>query len=401
MSSSTFHMSNTYQGHQSLYVPPNRPYISRQRSNSLPVGLMSSIMPEEAGMMFSAAERATARRRGNASVDTSARINGLPNNLHALQPPIPVESKSKPSRRRRITQVRDSLPIHHSRESSRALRDLDVGQVNNERPISPSTDLLLKGLPVSPMSPTKRLVTTRSLKSYADGLFQFTQHALVSTIPLVASPPQSPKVFEDELDSFPAAPSFTQRPVFESKFSDWSISTGADSRRSSVTDCTPPRVPLEMSLMSPDSFFAGFDATPRHYNFDPESEASGYASSETFDSPIHLTLTPPSRIAKPEASKDDISYFTNYDHYLSPESRTAMGNSEPPDSLQINLSPIEADSPLTPPPVRRRADTMIRAPLIARSSCSGTPRTTFARSTPTTPFQLSDSVPNWLVGAIC
>lgn len=403
MSSSTFNMTNQYQGHcQSMYIPPDRPFIARHRSNSLPVGLMASIKPEEAGMMFSAAERATARRRGNASMDTPTRTD----NVYAIQPPSLTEITTKPSRRRRITHVRDSLPIHHNRESSRALRDLDANQVINGRPTSPSTNFLLKTLPISPVSPIKRQVTTRSLKTYADGLFQFTQHALVSTIPLVASPPQTPKIFGDELDSpdtIASFPSHLQRPVLESKFSDWSISTGVDSRRSSVTISSPPNMDMGLSLMSPDSFFAGFDATPRRNSFNRQSEASGYASSETFDSPIHLPqLTPPSRIATSRTSTDDISYFTNYDHFLGGDLKESSEDAGRPDNLEIILSPIEtADSPLTPPPVRRRANTVVRAPLIARSSCSGTPRTTFTHSSPTTPFQLSDSAPNWLVGAIC
>jgi len=197
-------------------------------------------------------------------------------------------------------------------------------------------------------------------------------------------------VFSDEL-ALSKTPSHSQRPSLESKFSDWSISTGnSDSRRSSVDMSSPQPIELDSSLMSPDSFFAGLEETPRRRDFLRETQGSGYASSATYDPPLGMpALTPLSRVAKVKSTKEEFSYFTNFDQYL---------DRGEPESLEINLSPIEvANSPITPPVMRRRADTVIRAPLIARSCSAGPTNSRFAQSTPSTPF---DHVPNWLVGAI-
>jgi len=376
---------------QSMYIPPpTRPDVGRQRSNSLPVGLLS-MNGQEAGMMFSAAERATARRRKLVSVDTPSWMNGPSETIRQSSRPS-TRRTVKQSQFRQVTQVRISQS--YQAKPSRALQDLDASQVTNARSTSPSTDFLLKSLPISPASPTKRQVSTRSLKTYADGLFQFTQNALVAKIPQLASPPQSPNIFEDVFSdelALSKTPSHSQRPSLESKFSDWSISTGnSDSRRSSVDMSSPQPIELDSSLMSPDSFFAGLEETPRRRDFLRETQGSGYASSATYDPPLGMpALTPLSRVAKVKSTKEEFSYFTNFDQYL---------DRGEPESLEINLSPIEvANSPITPPVMRRRADTVIRAPLIARSCSAGPTNSRFAQSTPSTPF---DHVPNWLVGAI-
>jgi len=155
--------------------------------------------------------------------------------------------------------------------------------------------------------------------------------------------------------------------------------------------------------MSPDSFFAGFEETPRRSTFGRIGDASGYASSETYDPPTQLPeLTPASQRSQQAPSSEEFSYFMNYDLYMNTEDNDDEGCSDPPETLAIDLSPIEIlESPQFPAPPRRRADTAIRAPLISRASCSGNAsQAIFSHSTPTTPFQMTDGVPTWLVGAI-
>jgi hypothetical protein len=175
---------------KSMYLLPPRPEVSRQRSNSLPVGL-ATMNAQEADMIFSAAEKATARRRRIASVDHAAIVDEDMTTDSPEFSPMPTASTIKPSPLRNASRQRFARPstsesIQTVVARSRALCDLDPNQVSNGRE-SPSaissTEIIFKSLPVSPVSPTKRQVTTRSLKNYADGLFQFTQTRLVSHIP--------------------------------------------------------------------------------------------------------------------------------------------------------------------------------------------------------------------------
>jgi hypothetical protein len=396
----------------SMYLLPPRPAVSRQRSNSLPVGL-ATMNAQEADMIFSAAEKATARRRRIASVDHAALVEeDVPDNTGFS--PLPTTSTIKPSPLRNVTtQKRDRPSTSESVQTiiahSRGLCDLDPNQQSDGEK-SPSatspTEFIFKSLPVSPVSPTKRLVQTRSLKNYADGLFQFTQTRLVSHIPQIGSP-----TFEnnfDELDSSTSTSTHTARPSLDSHFSDWSISTrDVESRRSSLAGQDTPPVEIDPALLSPDAFFSTFEDTPRRKNFNIRlSNNSGYASSETYDPPSGLPPpTPPSRYSKSQA--EDFSYFTNFDKYIDQDAIVEADsiNLEPPESLAIKLSPIEVlNSPYTPPApaFRRRADTAIRAPLLS-SSCSGTPGSQFGHHSPSSALQIAQvavQVPHWLIGAI-
>jgi hypothetical protein len=394
---------------KSMYLPPPRPVFSRQRSNSLPVGL-ATMNAQEADMIFSAAERATARRRRIASVDnlvwpdedTTDAIESWPlpseSTIKPSPPTIPIQKLERPSTSDSIQTVIASST--QTRGCQRAESHLSL----------PSTDIIFKSLPVCPLSPTKRQVTTRSLKSYADGLFQFTQTRLVSHIPQVQSPSLGSE--QGEPDSPPSSSMHLSRPSLESRFSDWSVSV--DSRRSSVASQNTPSAEMDPALLSPDSFFSALENTPKKRNFNINyinnarfSDYSGYASSETYDPPSGLPLpTPPSRCLKPEA--EEFSYFSNFDKYVDQDtiSQAGLAVGEPPESLAINLSPIESVktpfTPSPPQPFRRRADTAIRTPLLSRSY-SSTPGSQMMRGSPSATLQVAQvavQVPHWLIGAI-
>jgi hypothetical protein len=394
--------SSTQPQYHSMYLlssQPSRPENPRQRSNSLPIGL-AMMNAEEAGLLFSTAERATARRRRIASVDTPTWTDGPE---RAIQSPIsqiePSSNMIKPSPLRQVTQLRNS----HSPEPSsnrRALSNLDPSQVN-ERCLSPTANLLMKSLPISPISPTKRQVPTPSLKTYSESLFQFTQRALVSRIPL-SPPPQTPNLFEEELVLPKNNRTHSQRPSLESRFSDWSISTSDPSSRPISMVLTPPPLELDPVMMSPDSFFAGFEDTPKKSEFNRLKESNGYASSETYDPPTWQPTPIPGAVSVVESSTEEFSYFTNFDKYLDPQ--PTQCTQDPPESLEINLSPIESNrSPVTPSVLARtRAETVIRAPILSRSCSLGPSAVQYTQSTPVTPYQRADSIVmgNWAVGAV-
>jgi hypothetical protein len=406
---------------RSLYVQQTRPVIPRQRSNSLPPGL-ALMNAEEAGIIFSAAERATARRRKLASMDIDMSITSYSDSPTDLRDnlPLPTITTKKQSPLRQITSIRASLdkplpdtpPMDIPTRALRPLRANSVSNISATAPV-PLPEPLLQTLPVSPLSP-KRQVASHSLKSYADGLFQFTQTRLTSTIPqlTVQSPPASPNranYHESSASREPASVIFpcppSMRPLLQSKFSDWSITTGAASQSQSLA-----QTPIDLSdpaLMSPDSFF-GVEETPRRAEFDFNRRSGmSFASSETYEPPSTLPPpTPPSRTPGDDF-KEEISYFTNFDKYLSRDSTMQnwplVDNVSPPSNVVIDLSLLEViKSPITPPPtLRQRANTAMKhsvrsAPLMPANVPPCAP-------SPATPLQIAEvaiRVPHWLIGAI-
>lgn len=373
----------------SLRIP--RPVIPRQRSNSLPPGL-AFMNAEEAGMLFSAAERATARRRRTKSIHHTA----LPDSPPTSDDDTPLSSMTafKPSPLRQNTSIRESMnkPLP---EPPIATPDQPIESCTSPTRVPSEIKLpesFLQTLPVSPLSPNKRQVTSRSLKSYADGLFNFTHNVLASTIPTlqVDTPQNSMKSpVLPELDC-PVKTSF--RPLLESKFSDWSIATGAnqESRRDSLA-MTP--IDLNPTLLSPDSFF-GVDETPRRAEFDFNvNRFSGvsFASSETYE-PLSSVppLTPQSRSPLLAEGDKEISYFTNFDQFLDSDN-WPLRNEIPPEKVLIDLSPLDLDHPqvLTPPPFpRKRAATVLRMP--ARSAPLLRSNAPPPWSQSSTPYEIAD-----------
>lgn len=376
----------------SMYVKPSRPEIPRQRSTSLPAGL-ASMNAEEAGILFSAAERATSRRRKNLSLHpspSSGSSRTVRPGSSSCSTPNTIK-RCKPTSQETIATV-----IVHPQEPE----DYLTASQASSSTMSPSTSSvdtsnLFKALPVSPISPNRRQVTNPSLKSYADQLFQFTQNRLVTAMP--QGPPAQEKRESvqtvKELIPPSLARTHSQRPSLESHFSDWSIATG-NSRRDSLALSPLPALDMDTSLLSPDSFFGGGYDEVHMQNELSKGATSGYASSETYDPPQGMPpLTPPSNALHPSSHKDEFSYFANYDQYLTPDDAAEEPvPAEPPVSLAINLSPMEntvSPSPLLHPSCRRRAETMVRAPLLS-NSLSGTPDTPlFARSSPATPYQVN------------
>jgi hypothetical protein len=399
----------------SVNLEPPRPQYSRQRSNSLPAGL-ANMNAQEAGMLFSAAERATARRRRPFSIHTPYRIPVVDS------PKVPIHQRfdsaetirpSPPPKDTPLAQPQPTLAPSAviTKRPRTALRDLDINQAMNGR-TSPALVSTLKSLPVPVISPTRRQVGTTSLKSYADGLFQFTQTRLVSTIPNVLSPPptSTADVFSDN-DYSPKVNQRSPRPAFESKFSDWSVTT-CESRQSMIQEpeFSTQQFDIDPSLMSPDSFFGGFDDTPKRKNFSVRTFQSGYPSSEAYgpQSGEHQPLTPPPCLPEPIVSPvEEFSYFSNYDQYMDTTATSKadiIGATEALESLAIEISPMESSQYLiTPPPsILQRANSDLQAPVLSRS-CSGTPGYTFAVSSPATPYQLADvavRIPNWLISSI-
>jgi len=397
----------------SLYVPQDRPIIPRLRSNSLPPGL-ALMNAQEAGMLFSAAEQATARRKKTISVDHSYFPDSPPDSLDNSPLPTVNASAFKPSPLRTITSIRASM------DKPLPPAPLDHGLQSLERPQSlkkspPSSldlpDSLIQILPMSPLSPNKRQVSSHSLKSYADGLFKFTHNILATSVPelQIDSPEVSPHTPRTPEPQEQAPVYFSQhlRPPLESKFSDWSIATGEniESRRNSLA-YSP--VELDLAMMSPDSFF-GDDSTPRRRDFEVKRfSGMSFASSETYEPRSTLPQsTPPSRTSV--VKDEEISYFTNYDRFLEQDSshqNWPLPNAFPPENVVIDLSPMEMIvSPQTPAPSSRvqRADMAIRhmirsAPLL---TANASPCTLY--SSPSTPLHQAEvavRVPNWLIGAI-
>jgi hypothetical protein len=419
MSQSLLHvnMSGSSYGQyvRSLYVQKNRPIILRQRSNSLPPGL-ALMNAEEADIMFSAAERATARRRKMVSVDhtlSKTRLDG-PDNSSISNTTI------KSSLLRQVTAIHASINKPLPPEPPKNCTQEEISPMENNsvynKSVPPAITLpesILQPIPVTPLSSPRRQVASRSLKSYADGLFEFTQHRLTSTIPqLRIDPPQvSPDgIFEESSEPRVLASVVSPqppRPFLQSRFSDWSVTTGAnaESRRTSLA-YTP--IDLDSDMMSPNSFFSDSKDTVNQMEFNRLSGVS-FASSETYEPPS--TLPPPTPLGQTPAldGKEEISYFSNFDVYLhqeSPQRDWPLVEDGLAENVIIDLSPMELDeSPQLPPPRRQRerANTVIRGPVRSDPPMQVSVSPYTAYTTPETPLQLAEvavRVPNWLIGAI-
>jgi len=284
----------------------------------------------------------------------------------------------------------ESIRIHNTSSQRRAPSEIRL------------PENFLQTLPVSPLSP-KRQVTSKSLKSYADGLFNFTHNVLTSTIPVLqVAVPHSP-IKSPESTELASPINMSFRPLLESKFSDWSVNTGAQQSRRDSLAVTP--IDLNPTLLSPDSFFS-VEVTPKRSDFNLNmNRCSGFsfASSETYEPPSSLPpLTPQSR--SPLLPEDqEISYFTNFDQYLD-YNNWPLRTQTPPEKVAIDLSPLELDVAQTAMPVlnqRKRAATSMRIP--ARSAPLLRSNAPPAWSRPSTPYQLADlalMVPNPVIRAI-
>jgi len=386
---------------RSLYLESSRPTnLYRQRSNSLPPNSFLA-NATEVGMMFSAAEKATARRKRTCSVDYSSTVSTpfdtfLESNIF---PEPPSHGMPKPSPLRQVTTIRQSLNKPLPPNPQTPVDQIGSFSLKKNAPSAIELpEAYAQQLPVSPLSP-KRQVASPSLKSYADSLLQFTHNRLVSTIPVVTvTSPTYP-----ELDGLASLQSPRPRPVFESKFSDWSTTNNSTMPTPSGFDF---QAEASSGLMSPDSFF-GAEPTTTSY---PDNLNSGvsFASSGTFEMPD--IMAPPT----PPEDDQEISYFTNFDKFLDQDTWPVPGvDAESPlNSVIIDLSPMDKSPPtpsdqilksLTQPTLhpRHSAATIIRrisasAPLLSSgiAPCSVTPMN---------PIHIADvavRVPNCWIGAV-
>jgi hypothetical protein len=407
---------------QSLYIEPSRPDLPRNRSYSLPVGL-AMMNAQEAGILFSAAERATARRRKMKSIDTPPWTN-TPSSSRPASPLPAVQEVHKPSPLAQVAlaEERFSISNHDDEDTTPKQPEHNIpAPISISNNASAATNPIIQSLPLSPASP-KRKVPTLSLKNYADGLFTFTHSRLSSKLPTNAAPVTTPSPQQqtpptpppEEQDS--SYGTFKMRPLLKSRFSDWSAAADSvpQSRRDSVAD-TPDD--LGVPLLSPDSFFDG-EYTPTR-NFSRFSGVS-CASSETYDpTSTGPLLTPPHQdFGLASGPKEEINYFTNFQHFLDRQSSYELENSaadsdstaSAPDEVAIELSPFDLHQ-FPSPPMRPRADTVVRKThhgirsqsfiIEARSNpllniCS-------PNSAPASPYhtaELAVRVPHGLIGAI-
>jgi hypothetical protein len=246
-----------------------RPYLPRQRSNSVPTLGLVNVSAEEAGILFSAAERATARRKRPVSVDSPGSEvekgydpESIPSRTFNFSTPSRLGLGTSPLRN---VQRCDSVHTVPSEPTSPRASEEDVDDVES-LPLTtafPTSSTLPQSpdQPTSPASP-RRVVDNPVLKAYADGLFMFTQSRLNNAAPeTLQTLGLKRDISTSGLDGGELPK--PQRPVFRSQFSDWS-----STRASSVVELSSPSSPVEprtpdnqSGLMTPDSFLA--EVTPR------------------------------------------------------------------------------------------------------------------------------------------
>jgi hypothetical protein len=408
-------MSVEEQGSHAVHLDPHRPEMARQRSNSLPIGL-AMMNAEEAGIIFSAAERATARRRRIVSVYDNPWIESSSGSSDASPPPTTIPSKPSPLRMIPQTPNWSYETDQYMDEDFKALPPvpaLDASDLSTQPSPSSVTSprMFLNSLPLSP----RRQVPSRTLKNYADGLFMFTQNRLNSAVPQLqeARSESVPSIQVEEAQTLSEIIE-EGRPTLQSHFSEWSVQS-----RDSDTGTLPaswrtsaPPSDFDFGLMSPDSFFGEVaQTTPQFGCSEGRSGGSGstYASSGTYEPPSSFpSSTPVSQVSTKQTMDEEFSYFANYRQYFGNDRSSTVTQilDERPESLLIKLSPMEIQSPCTPtrvPFARQRADTAIRDPVKVSTGATSEPRSNTSPSTPFERMQVADvavRVPQWLIGAI-
>jgi hypothetical protein len=362
----------------------DRPLLSRQRSNSVPAFSLVNVSAEEASVIFSAAERATARRRRPVSVDSPGPGLFRGYDKDSISPL--VFNFSTPSRRGfsgsalkyRVPSIASEPSIHSddeitpTKDYSKPLPSLPQEHVNqnhisskdntdqqSEAPVRPPLDI--SGLS-SPTMPPRRQVQSPTLKAYADGLFHFTQSRLQTAAPsdlrslglnldtlMDESPPPTPELEEEEEE---VTEMRTRRPPLSSKFSDWSATTtdtedddDSDGYLSSApaSPCTPD---MDIGLLSPDSFFNA-DITPRvAQQTQWTSFSSARPSSGIESAPRSQRSSNPFLTTSSNSTSDSFSYFAGFDSVTDTVETGFSHNDSPIELLQ---SPFHTPSHTVPP----------------------------------------------------
>jgi len=391
-----------------------RPGFSRQRSNSVPNAVptfsLANVSAEETNIIFSAAERATARRKRPVSVDSPGPAINLGRHQDSL--PERAFNFSTPSRfgigKSPLRNASTSSPVRPSfdfeREKEQKLREeakptaLPQRQLQSPAPIkSARPPSVASSLPSDDPTSPRRPVANPNLKAYADGLLRFTQSRLNTVAP------QSPARTSSQYStSIPTTPELEldimelrqQRPPLASHFSDWS-STAADSEASSphLSFVSPlePRTPDEESgMLSPDSFFN--EITPRVAQStqwaglsSARPSSRGSAVFRPYDSPTR------GRHASSNTNSEVFSYFSGFDSATAAvTSRFSSDCSSPNEVVRTPYTPSGAQP-------------QSRGTNICRPASSASNRVPFSRVRAHTP--LSEMIdlqrpPSWLVQAI-
>jgi len=382
-----------------------RPTFGRQRSNSVPALGLVNVSAEEAGILFSAAERATARRKRPVSVDSPGPVVNTGYDSESL--PQRTFNFSTPSR-----YGLGGSPLKNAQSKSLVIESSEDEDIEPTPPptqstipsaptvsIRPPSDS--STLPPSPISP-RRQVNNPTLKAYADGIFLFTQSRLNT-----ASPQTLQTLGLKRDPSMPATPELEggitelrpQRPVLRSQFSDWSQTTMDTDADREYLSSAPPSEPTtpgdESGMMSPDSFFS--EVTPRVAQSSqwtslssarPSSGAEGVL--RPFDSPYRR-----SQIQSASTStSESFSYFTGFD------GATAATTTR----LSRDFSFVDASrSSYTPSRIQSSSRGNNMAPQSEPSSVASN-SIPLTGSGPHTPFGEALDLsrpPSWLVRAIC
>lgn len=323
--------SDIHQKHgQSLFIP-RHPVLRRERSYSLPPGL-ALMSAEEATMIFSAAERATSRRRRMASVDASfaARrpiLDSGPNSSVPSPEAAPLTPQHAPADHTNSAEEHHiAVAIDHQSNFFWGTDETPTkADLQHTEPF-PS----LAVLSTSPTSP-RRPAPSPMLKSYADGIYEYTRSRLTTVAPRFRV--DSVTSDQDETASKPAS-----RPTLKSHFSDWTITTsGTLSREGSQMMMQDPLDDVD----SPDPLF----------DFDFFAPAPGdarleftYASSEALVS--SSTLPPPTPPSYPHARDGEISYFSNFEYlHESPKAPQTPSRQRKPATFTLSPLPSPSDTP--------------------------------------------------------
>ncbi|QDS73770.1 hypothetical protein FKW77_005282 [Venturia effusa] len=403
----------------------SRPAFSRQRSNSMPaVFSLVNVSDEEASVLFSAAARATSRRRRPVSVDspgpiinnTRGRAN-VPKRTFNFSTPsrfgIGTSPLSKPDSRMSADQ--GVQPEQEQENLNSVVQEVDTSSYEVEPAPIPSRELLLPARVVSirpssscsntslpdPTSP-RRQVADPNLKAYADGLLLFTQSRLNDVAPQTVympghlsdtSVPPTPDLVHDQ-DVMELR---FQRPILRSHFSNWSSTTGeteyddgTESRRLSFASSMEPRTPDEESgMISPDSFFN--EATPRVRQTTQWTSLSSARPSSQITAAADLRYSDLS--SSPNTTNDPasepFSYFTGFD------SVSAIASS------QLSASPVDHRVSQTPPTPSGIPSRLRSGPSSSASNFTPFYRESRRRShTPMGEAMDLSRPPSWLIRAV-
>lgn len=403
-----------------------RPVLLHQRSNSTPQLGLVNVSVQEAGIIFSAAQKATARRRRPMSEFSPG--PSVLKQTYEQNSPSPVDLRSTaPDRPSHLAHQLSTSSTSSTSTAEPLPASIETGleelaATQNSTPASSTISSPLKRALTAPASP-KRLVPNGMLKAYADGLFLFTQSRLNTTVPTSNMPIDLsllvPHIAVDDASDTTSELSIEEsrrnsRPLLRSRFSDWTTpdtesvaelsELGSLSRFSSRRDSGVYSPDMQAAgMMSPDSFFT--EDTPKVRQTtrwtDSLSRASsptrGYCSSRQ---PASAASSGPR--TRSTSVSDSFSYFAGFDSMsAAAEAATLL-----PD-MDVLQSPY---TPSTQPARSKRSSRLVvssasdTTPFFAAMKNPVEPACAAALTLPVTPqaqmMEVDCRPPSWLVRAI-